>query len=219
MNPGAREVFLSETWPRAALDQVTLGHELNAHAERHRLWQRMLQVPQDDGIEACASSDGRGPMNKNSNNRVHQYPLLISNPDGTQSPRPGEVQIHHRGGGAPSAIPTHLYPVPLPNVQEVVPVNQYLAGSLPSLPPYERDPIIPPHSDLDFEEENEIVSYERRDFDTHELSPSEAFCHSWADGGRRGRIPMTSVRHLSNGPIHSPAACHSLKWPACIAPR
>jgi len=50
VNPGTREVFLSEIWPRAALDQVTFGHELNAHAQRHRLWQRMLRVTQDDGV-------------------------------------------------------------------------------------------------------------------------------------------------------------------------
>lgn len=56
VNPETREVFLSETWPRAALDQVTLGQELNAHAERHRLWRRMLLVPQDGGVESSGSS-------------------------------------------------------------------------------------------------------------------------------------------------------------------
>ena len=56
VNPGTREVFLSETWPRAALDQVTLGQQLNAHAERHRLWRRMLLVPQDGGVEPSVSS-------------------------------------------------------------------------------------------------------------------------------------------------------------------
>jgi hypothetical protein len=50
LNPATREVFLSETWPRAALDQVTLGQQLNTHAERHRLWRRMLLVPQDAGV-------------------------------------------------------------------------------------------------------------------------------------------------------------------------
>ncbi|WP_162573795.1 hypothetical protein [Variovorax sp. PBL-H6] len=55
VSPESREVFLSETWPRAALDQVTLGLELNAHAERHRLWRRML-VPQDGGVESPVSS-------------------------------------------------------------------------------------------------------------------------------------------------------------------
>lgn len=55
VNPSTRQVFLSETWPRAALDQVTLGRELRAHAERHRLWQRMLQLPQHDGAAVSAS--------------------------------------------------------------------------------------------------------------------------------------------------------------------
>ncbi|KWT92124.1 hypothetical protein APY03_3038 [Variovorax sp. WDL1] len=49
VDPRTREVFLSETWPRAALDQVTLGQELNSHADRHRLWRRMLRLPQDGG--------------------------------------------------------------------------------------------------------------------------------------------------------------------------
>ena len=56
VNPGTREVFLSQTWPRAALDQVTFGQELNAHAERHRLWQRMLQLPEDAGIAVSGIS-------------------------------------------------------------------------------------------------------------------------------------------------------------------
>lgn len=56
VDPETREVFLSETWPRAALDQVTLGQELNTHAERHRLWRRMLLVPQDGGVELSVSS-------------------------------------------------------------------------------------------------------------------------------------------------------------------
>jgi hypothetical protein len=56
VNPETREVFLSETWPRAALDQVTLGQQLNAHAERHRLWRRMLLVPQDGGAEPSFSA-------------------------------------------------------------------------------------------------------------------------------------------------------------------
>jgi hypothetical protein len=55
VNPETREVFLSETWPRAALDLVTLGEQLNTHAERHRLWQRMLLVPQDGGAESSVS--------------------------------------------------------------------------------------------------------------------------------------------------------------------
>jgi hypothetical protein len=55
VNPETREVFLSATWPRAALDQVTLGQELNTHAERHRLWRRMLMVPRDGGGEPSAS--------------------------------------------------------------------------------------------------------------------------------------------------------------------
>ena len=55
VNPSTRQVFLWETWPRAALDQVTLGRELRAHAERHRLWQRMLQLPQHDGAAVSAS--------------------------------------------------------------------------------------------------------------------------------------------------------------------
>ncbi|VTU20641.1 type III secretion system chaperone [Variovorax sp. RA8] len=55
VNHETREVFLSETWPRAALDQVTLGEELNTHAERHRLWRRMLLVPQDGGVEPSPS--------------------------------------------------------------------------------------------------------------------------------------------------------------------
>jgi hypothetical protein len=56
VNPETREVFLSATWPRAALDQVTLGQELNTHAERHRLWRRMLLVPQGGGDEPSVSS-------------------------------------------------------------------------------------------------------------------------------------------------------------------
>jgi hypothetical protein len=38
------------------LDQVTLGQQLNAHAERHRLWRRMLLVPQDGGAEPSFSA-------------------------------------------------------------------------------------------------------------------------------------------------------------------
>lgn len=57
VNPGTREVFLSATWPRAALDQVALGQELNTHAERHRLWRHMLLVPQGDGVGPSVSSD------------------------------------------------------------------------------------------------------------------------------------------------------------------
>ncbi|MDR6536912.1 hypothetical protein [Variovorax soli] len=57
VNPATREVFLSDTWPRAALDLVTLGNELNAHAQRHRLWHCMLQVPDDEGGEGPASPE------------------------------------------------------------------------------------------------------------------------------------------------------------------
>lgn len=55
VEPGTREVFLAETWPRAALDQVTLGQQLNAHAERHRLWQRFLLLAHEDGFGIPAS--------------------------------------------------------------------------------------------------------------------------------------------------------------------
>jgi len=56
VNPATRQVFLADTWPRAALDLVTLGHALNAQAERHRLWQGMLDKPEGDGFEGAASS-------------------------------------------------------------------------------------------------------------------------------------------------------------------
>lgn len=50
---------------------------------------------------------------------------------------------------------------------------------------YQPAPLIPPDSDLDPEEENEVVSYERRDFETYELEPErsfQSFLGRWASG-------------------------------------
>ena len=44
VNAGTRDVFLSDVWPRAALDAATFGTHLSGHARRHRLWRMALQA-------------------------------------------------------------------------------------------------------------------------------------------------------------------------------
>ena len=45
VEPVTRQVFLADMWPRAAIDLVTFGQQLCAHAQRHRIWRAMLQAP------------------------------------------------------------------------------------------------------------------------------------------------------------------------------
>jgi hypothetical protein len=45
VEPATRQVFLSETWPRAAVDLVVLGQLLNEHTARHRLWRDSCRAP------------------------------------------------------------------------------------------------------------------------------------------------------------------------------
>ncbi|GAA4356996.1 hypothetical protein GCM10023165_50460 [Variovorax defluvii] len=44
IEPSTRQVFLADSWPRAALDFVTLGQQLMAHAQRHRMWRAELEA-------------------------------------------------------------------------------------------------------------------------------------------------------------------------------
>ena len=59
VDPATRQVFLSETWPRAAVDLVVLGQLLNEHTARHRLWRDMLRPPEDAVEPRSLTTEGR----------------------------------------------------------------------------------------------------------------------------------------------------------------
>jgi hypothetical protein len=50
IDPGTRKAFLSDVWPRPALDTVTFDKHLNGHARRHRQWAHALQIHAESEI-------------------------------------------------------------------------------------------------------------------------------------------------------------------------
>ena len=119
VDPATRQVFLSETWPRAAVDVVVLGQLLNEHAARHLLWRDMLRPPERGG--AAKSGTRR-------ENRLRRDCL----------PPPAETKTT-RSSGRASREPADtgsFYPghIPGTSAQQFVPAVGYSPPPLPRLP-------------------------------------------------------------------------------------